>query len=746
MRAKMFVFIFVIFIIGSLSATALSSPDTNQLKESDSNNLSAVIETEAVLGAMKKVADWQLANPSRHSTTDWTHGALFAGMTNLAKIDPQSKYMQAMKEFGQKNKWELGRRIYHADDHCVGKMYLDLYSYYRQPEMMEKVKERFDYILANKPGTQLDFTTPENQRRWSWCDALFMGPPVWAKLSMITGDKKYLDYMNEEWWATTDYLYDKEEHLYYRDSRFFDRREQNGKKIFWSRGNGWVFAGLARVLENLPDDHPDGPRYITLFKEMAAKLKTIQQPDGCWRASLLDAENYPVKETSGTGFYCYGMAWGINNGLLEKDEYLPAVKKAWAGLVSSVYPDGKLGWVQPIGEDPRKVEKHMTEIYAVGGFLLAGSELYKMALLDNKPSAQITVNNPVAAVRPDETISISADKIKEKMPGVNLEDIAVMSHQAGNFLTTQVIDNNGDGSIDELIFQTDFYINQTKRFWLIKKQAGFDMPSVKNKTYCMFVPQRKDDFAWENDRVAFRMYGPALEDETITCGIDAWCKNVTYPVMEEMYKAGTYHENHGRGGDFYKVGNTLGCGAAAPFADGKVKLSQHNFKDWKIIANGPIRSIFEMNYAPWKAGTYTISETKRISIDLGSNLNRIECRYTSDDTKNATIAAGIILRDSSQEKYKDSENNIVAYWLPADGDNGMVGCGVICGTDTKATVTEADNHLLMTTEHNIEKPFIYYSGSCWNENSGFETFEKWQQYLADFKRRVDNPAIVKFAD
>jgi len=285
----------------------------------------------------------------------------------------------------------------------------------------------------------------------------------------------------------------------------------------------------------------------------------------------------------------------------------------------------------------------------------------------------------------------------------------------------------------------------------MKRPAAMLKPVSETTTYCRFVPERKDDFAWENDKVAFRVYGPALEYETITSGIDAWGKCVSYPVIDKIYKSENYHKNYGEGGDFYKVGNTLGCGAAAPFADGKVQLPRQNFKDWKIIANGPIRSVFELTYAPWKAGSYTISETKRISIDLGSNLNRIECRYSSDDTKNATIAAGIILRDSSEQKYKGADNNIIAYWLPADGNNGMIGCGVVFGFDTKAAITEADSHLLIVGTRDIQKPFIfkpftYYSGSCWDENKRFETFEKWQQYLIDFKKRIDNPVTVQFAD
>ena len=148
--------------------------------------------------------------------------------------------------------------------------------------------------------------------------------------------------------------------------------------MFWGRGNGWAVAGLARVLQYLPKDHPDRPRYETLFTEMAAKIAALQQPDGLWRASLLDPASYPLKETSGSGFFCFALAWGVNNGYLDRATYRPAVEKAWTALAGCVQPDGKLTHVQPIGADPKQFDPEATEVYGVGAFLLAGSEIYKL--------------------------------------------------------------------------------------------------------------------------------------------------------------------------------------------------------------------------------------------------------------------------------------------------------------------------------------------------------------------------------
>ncbi len=211
-----------------------------------------------------------------------------------------------------------------------------------------------------------------------------MAPPVFAKLSAITGNMKYLDVMDQMWDDTTTLLYDTEEHLYYRDTRFkvnpdgSGPREKNGEKIFWSRGNGWVMGGIVRVLEHMPADYPQRLKYVKLFKDMAARLASIQGSDGLWRSSLLDPDSYPNPETSGTAFFCYSLAWGINNGILDQDRYLPVVTKAWRGLVGSVHESGKLGWVQAIGHKPESVTSESTEVYAVGAFLLAGSEVIKL--------------------------------------------------------------------------------------------------------------------------------------------------------------------------------------------------------------------------------------------------------------------------------------------------------------------------------------------------------------------------------
>lgn len=211
-----------------------------------------------------------------------------------------------------------------------------------------------------------------------YSDSLY-GAPVFAMLYKATGDQKYLDIMNEFFWNVTDTVLDKDEYLYYRDPSYIGKESPNGKKVLWSRGNGWVFAAFPRILKYLPKDDPYYGRFVSLYKSMASSLAGRQHDDGLWRSNLGDSDHYSMPESSGTAFLTYGFAWGINQGLLDKEKYLPVVVKGWNGLARCVGPDGKLGWVQPVGAQPNLSLSEMTHEYAVGLFLLAGGEVLKLS-------------------------------------------------------------------------------------------------------------------------------------------------------------------------------------------------------------------------------------------------------------------------------------------------------------------------------------------------------------------------------
>ncbi|MBU3028015.1 glycoside hydrolase family 88/105 protein [Zobellia galactanivorans] len=348
-------------------------------------SFSQKIKPKKVKETMQRVADWQIDHfdglysdhKKPHHPLDWTNGALYVGMVKWAAMADNDSYYEWLKKIGEENAWQLYRRKYHADDHTVGQMYIELYRKYKDEKMIAPTKEQFNFLMYHPSQSVLNWATPYHQDRWNWCDALFMSPPVWAKLYKVTGEEKYLDFMLSEFKASTDFLFDKEESLYYRDERYFDKLD-NGTKVFWSRGNGWVFAGLVNIMNELEPQSEAYAYFLDIYKKMAEKLIAIQTSEGHWAMSLLGQEFYPTPETSGSSFYVYGLAWGINNGILDKKTYEPAVKKGWNAMVSHVTKDGMLGYVQPIGAAPGKAWPDKTEVYGTGAFLSAGSEVYKL--------------------------------------------------------------------------------------------------------------------------------------------------------------------------------------------------------------------------------------------------------------------------------------------------------------------------------------------------------------------------------
>jgi rhamnogalacturonyl hydrolase YesR len=329
---------------------------------------------------MKKAAFWQLGNP-KHNLTDWTNGAFYSGLHAAWETTGSKKLFRAMMDMGEKNGWKPGPRLHHADDHAICQTYIDLYRVTPDRKMIDPFIETMGRFM----------TTPYQAKgieriTWWWCDALFMAPPAFVKLGVTLNEPVYLELSDKLFRECYEMLYDKEEHLFARDLKYkWDepgiekKTEANGKKIFWSRGNGWVMGGLVRILKELPAGHATRSFYEELFKEMAARVVSLQMKDGLWRASLLDPESYPGGEASGSGFFTYALAWGINQGLLDKESFLTAVKNAWVGLNSLIQPDGRVGWVQPIGADPRKnFNAGSWEVYGTGAFLLAGNEIMKL--------------------------------------------------------------------------------------------------------------------------------------------------------------------------------------------------------------------------------------------------------------------------------------------------------------------------------------------------------------------------------
>lgn len=342
---------------------------------------------------IKKVADWQIDNFTYktdgssgflhdYGIDAWTNGVLYLGMLEWSKMtNDKATYHDWLNKIGSENKWEIPAnfkntqrlQLYHADELCIGQFYLGMYDLCKDQALLKSAKERVDWIMNNPPDGDM-----KNKQSWSWCDALFMAPPVYAHLAMIEKDDSYLKFMDSEFKKSYNYLYDKESKLFFRDASYFDKKEQNGEKVFWGRGNGWVAAGLVNILKLLPANSEYRPFYEDLFKEFLPELAKLQDANGFWHASLLDPDSYPSPETSATALITYALAYGVNNGLLPEDEYRPITQKGWTALISVVDEHGKLGWVQPIGADPKKVTVDMTAVYGVGALLLAATEMYHL--------------------------------------------------------------------------------------------------------------------------------------------------------------------------------------------------------------------------------------------------------------------------------------------------------------------------------------------------------------------------------
>lgn len=340
------------------------------------------LDPQQIVDVMRQTADWQFANPfDLKQVIDWHWGTYYVGVEALYELTNEDRYKQEMINVGEHANYSIGGEIFHADKATVMSNWAWLYGQEKKPEMIKYSKWVMDAHIGLRTARKVDVRfagNPYFTEWWTWCDALFVAPPAFGKMWQVTGEKKYLDYMDKMFWITADYLYSKEDSLMFRDDRYFDRRSENGKKIFWGRGNGWVIAAVTRILDLLPQDHPSRSKYIQMYSEMTAKLIELQNADdGMWRASLLDPEFFDVGETSGSAFYIYAMAWGLNNGVLDM-KHRPAVEKGWIALCGKVNKNGRLGSVQYDGVDPYKFKEDDWQVYGTGAFLMAGKEMYNL--------------------------------------------------------------------------------------------------------------------------------------------------------------------------------------------------------------------------------------------------------------------------------------------------------------------------------------------------------------------------------
>ena len=347
-----------------------------------------VSQKEEVISIIQQVNNyWQKNNPV-HGRAFWDNAAYHTGNMEAYFVTKNPEYLKFSEDWAIHNEWkgaksndkskwkytygETDEYVLFGDFQICFQVYADLYMIQQDPVKIARAIEVMEYQMST---SQNDY--------WWWADGLYMVMPVMTKLYKITRNEVYLQKLKEYLNYSDSIMYDEEARLYYRDAKYVYPKHKtlSGKKDFWARGDGWVFAGLAKVLNDLPPNHADRNRYVSRFKAMAESIAACQQPEGYWTRSMLDAAHAPGPETSGTAFFTYGLLWGMNNRILDKSVYQPVVEKSWNYLTkTALQSDGKVGYVQPIGEKAipgQVVDANSTANFGVGAFLLAASEMVR---------------------------------------------------------------------------------------------------------------------------------------------------------------------------------------------------------------------------------------------------------------------------------------------------------------------------------------------------------------------------------
>ncbi|EDM34140.1 hypothetical protein PBAL39_19384 [Pedobacter sp. BAL39] len=346
----------------------------------------------------------------------------------------------------------------------------------------------------------------------------------------------------------------------------------------------------------------------------------------------------------------------------------------------------------------------------------------------------IGVSNPSDLERKDVVLAVDWQAIVSRYPAIDAKGFKVLDAQQREIPFQ--LEYKGYRQPQQLLIQVSIAAQGTQRYTLVPgKPAAFVM-----KTFGRYVPERKDDFAWENDKVAFRMYGKALEGTSENAfGIDVWTKRTDRMVINNWYKTGDYHADHGEGLDYYSVGYTLGAGDIAPLNKDTVVYPK-NYRDWKILDQGPLRFTFQLSYESWVVGGRPVTVTKVISLDAGAQLNRVEASYTFAGTE-LPVAIGIVRRADPGVFRIDEQRGLMAYWEPEHGKDGIVGTGVVM-TQSPLNVNVTAKQLLGSLKTESKVPVVYYTGAAWNKAGLISNAQQWFDYLDEFKQGIAHPLKV----
>ncbi|MBZ5568435.1 MAG: DUF4861 domain-containing protein [Acidobacteriia bacterium] len=362
-------------------------------------------------------------------------------------------------------------------------------------------------------------------------------------------------------------------------------------------------------------------------------------------------------------------------------------------------------------------------------------------------SATVTVKNPIGLARSSETIVLDAAELRRILGVDDVRRVHVRDARSSQDLLVQAVDLNDDGTQDQLLFQTDIGPSQALKFVLTvgEKQIA---AREQFKAYGRFVRERRDDFAWENDRIAHRMYGAALEtwaQEPLTSSaVDVWSKRTRKLVINDWYMVDDYHHDHGEGADLYSAGSSRGCGGDGLWAGGQLHPSA-NFRDSRVLANGPIRVMFELVYPAWQAGGVRVSMVKRITLDAGQNLDRFESHYTVESGSGELTEATGIRKSAAVQLAFSPDLGTLRAWESLKGDDGQLGCAVIVDPASVISKAEDSKNYLVTAKLPPDKVAIYYAGFGWNKSGDFKGPEEWDRYVAQFATRLRAPLQVSLA-
>ena len=701
---------------------------------------------------------WQENNPAEVRAF-WDHAAYHTGNMEAYQLLRDQKMLDYSIRWAKHNQWKGATEpdpakwkykqygegqdyVLFGDWQICFQTYIDLYNLSPNKKKVARAKEVMGYEADSKAH---DY--------WWWADALYMVMPVMTKMYKLTGDEKYLDKLYENLLYSDSIMLDKETGLYFRDGKYVypKHKTASGRKDFWARGDGWVLAGLAKVLKDMPKTYRHHSFFAEKYVKMAYGVKKLQQPAGHWTRSMMDPDQAPGYETSGTAFFCYGLLWGVNNGYLPKKAFESTIAKAWDYLSTvALQADGKIGYVQPIGERAipgQTVDANSEANFGVGAFLLAACE-YVRYLQAGK--ATLTFVNESDQQR-QEVVEADLKAVCQQL-GVDADTPLVVENAVGQEVASQ---KTYDG---KLLLYVSLHPKGKAVYTVSQGKPTDPKAYVRGKVYTI----RKDDLAWENDLGAYRVYGPALQKTgERSYGTDVWVKNTPELIVDGRYlkdyegnvtedslrKAGqkvgleeidrltSFHLDHGNGLDAYGVGPSLGCGAPALMKDGKL-VFPYCYQTCQIHDNGPLRFTVELTYAPNAEG---ITEHRIISLDRGSHFNRIKVWYDGIESPVA-LAFGVVLHGNDNLVLG---KDFVQYADPTDNpelNQSQVYVATLYpeGICETCQLEGELNHGIGILNNYQGAPYTYYFGSAWSMYD-IRSQAQWQMTIDAFMARLRQP-------